>query len=154
MGFPRPLEQRWAKKKELVFDVAGDGSIQMNIQESATAISNDINVKIIILDNAYLGMVRQWQELFYNKRYSAVLLEKHQKNKSTGEYYPDFVKIAEAYGLWGRRITKPSEVEKAIKDMIAYDGPAILDVIISKEENVFPMVPAGANLTQMIGGLA
>ncbi len=153
-GLPAAIGAKVAKKNELVFDIAGDGSIQMNIQEFATAISNDINIKVVIMDNAYLGMVRQWQELLFNKRYSAVLLEKHIRNKSNGKYYPDFVKIAEAYGCWGRKIDKPSDVEKSLKEMIEYDGPAILDVIISKEENVFPMVPPGANLTQMIGGLA
>lgn len=153
-GLPASIGAKAALKKELVINIAGDGSIQMNIQELATAINNDINIKVVIMDNSYLGMVRQWQELFYKKRYSAVLLEKRHENKSTGKYYPDFVKIAEAYGFWGKRVSKPSELEAALKDMIAYDGPAILDVIISKEENVFPMVPAGANLTQMIGGLA
>jgi acetolactate synthase-1/2/3 large subunit len=153
-GLPASIGAKVAMKDELVITVAGDGSIQMNIQELATAISHDINIKVIILDNAYLGMVRQWQELFFKKRYSAVLLEKHVNNKSTGKYYPDFVKIAEAYGFWGKRISKPEEVEKAIREMIAYPGPALLDVLICKEENVFPMVPAGANLTQMIGGLA
>jgi acetolactate synthase I/II/III large subunit len=153
-GLPASIGAKVAKKKELVVCVAWDGSILMNIQEFATAISNNIQIKVIIMDNAYLGMVRQWQELFYKKRYSAVLLEKHKDNVSSGEYYPDFVKIADAYGCWGKRVTKPSELEAAIKEMFAYDGPAILDVMISKEENVFPMVPAGANLTQMIGGLA
>lgn len=153
-GLPAAIGAKVAKPKELVCCIAGDGSIQMNIQEFATAISNDINVKVVILNNSYLGMVRQWQELFNKKRYSAVLLEKHNHNDSTGKYYPDFVKIADAYGCWGKRITKPGEVEAALKEMIDYKGPAILDVVIEKEENVYPMVPAGANLTQMIGGLA
>ncbi len=153
-GLPASIGAKVGKKDKLVFNIAGDGSIQMNIQELATAISNDINIKIVIMDNAYLGMVRQWQELFYKKRYSAVLLEKHDHNKSTGKYYPDFVKVAEAYGFWGRRVSKPGELVPALKEMIAYDGPALLDVIISKEENVYPMVPPGASLTQMIGGLA
>jgi acetolactate synthase-1/2/3 large subunit len=106
------------------------------------------------MDNSYLGMVRQWQELFYKKRYSAVLLEKHDHNVTTGEYFPDFVKIAEAYGFWGKRVAKPSELESAIKEMLSFNGPALLDVVISREENVYPMVPPGASLTQMIGGLA
>ncbi len=153
-GLPAAIGAMAGMKNKLVIDIAGDGSIQMNIQELATAKSHDINVKVIIMDNSYLGMVRQWQELFYNKRYSAVLLEKHDHNKSTGEYYPDFVKIAEAYGFWGKRVNKPSELESAIKEMISFDGPALLDVIITREENVYPMVPPGASLTQMIGGLA
>ncbi len=153
-GLPAAIGAQAAFPDKVVVDIAGDGSIQMNIQELGTAISSDIPVKVLILNNSYLGMVRQWQELFYNRRYSAVLLEKHKKNVSTGEYFPDFVKIADAYGCWGKRICKPSEVESALKEMLEYDGPAVLDVLISKEENVFPMVPAGANLTQMIGGMA
>jgi acetolactate synthase-1/2/3 large subunit len=153
-GLPAAIGAKVGMKDKLVIDIAGDGSIQMNIQELATAKSHDINVKVVIMDNSYLGMVRQWQELFYKKRYSSVLLEKHDQNKSTGEYYPDFVKIAEAYGFWGKRVNKPSELETAIKEMIAFDGPALLDVVITREENVYPMVPPGASLTQMIGGLA
>ncbi len=153
-GLPAAIGAKTGIKNKLVIDIAGDGSIQMNIQELATAKSHDINVKIVIMNNSYLGMVRQWQELFYKKRYSAVLLEKHDHNVSTGEYYPDFVKIADAYGFWGKRVSKPSELEEAIKEMIAFDGPALLDVVICREENVYPMVPPGASLTQMIGGLA
>jgi acetolactate synthase-1/2/3 large subunit len=152
-GLPAAIGAKVARPDALVFDVAGDGSIQMNIQELATAIVHDIAVKVIILNNGYLGMVRQWQELFYAKNYSAVCLEK-KGQKGCMEYYPDFVKIADAYGCWGKRVSKPEELEKAIREMIAYDGPAILDVLVAQEENVFPMVPAGANLTQMIGGLA
>ncbi len=152
-GLPAAIGAKVARPDALVFDIAGDGSIQMNIQELATAIVHDIAVKVVILNNGYLGMVRQWQELFYAKNYSAVCLEKKGK-KGCAEYYPDFVKIAEAYGCWGKRVTRPEEIDQAIRDMIAYDGPAILDVLVAKEENVFPMVPAGANLTQMIGGLA
>lgn len=153
-GLPAAIGAKVGKPDMTVIDIAGDGSIQMNIQELATAKSNDINIKIVIMDNSYLGMVRQWQELFYNKRYSAVLLEKHKDNVSMGEYYPDFVKIADSYGFWGRRVSKPEELEGALKEMLSFDGPALLDVIISKTENVFPMVPPGASLTQMIGGLA
>jgi acetolactate synthase-1/2/3 large subunit len=153
-GLPAAIGAQAAYRDKLVIDIAGDGSIQMNIQELGTAISHDLNVKVLILNNSYLGMVRQWQELFYNRRYSGVLMEKHKNNESKGEYFPDFVKVAEAYGCWGKRITKPSEIPGALKEMIDYDGPAVLDVVIEKEENVLPMVPAGASLTQMIGGMA
>jgi acetolactate synthase-1/2/3 large subunit len=153
-GLPAAIGGKLGRPEKIVIDIAGDGSIQMNIQELATAKINDINIKVVIMDNSYLGMVRQWQELFYNKRYSAVLLEKHKNNISTGEYYPDFVKIADSYGFWGKRVSKPSELEGALSEMLSYEGPALLDVIISREENVFPMVPPGASLTQMIGGLA
>jgi acetolactate synthase-1/2/3 large subunit len=153
-GLPAAIGAQAAYRDKTVIDIAGDGSIQMNIQELGTAISHDLKVKVLILNNSYLGMVRQWQELFYNRRYSGVLLEKHKHNESKGEYYPDFVKVAEAYGCWGKRITKPSDIPGALKEMIDYDGPAILDIVIEKEENVLPMVPAGASLTQMIGGMA
>jgi len=153
-GLPASVGAKVGKKGSLVFDIAGDGSLQMNIQELATARCYDLNIKVIILNNSYLGMVRQWQELFYNKRYSSVCLAKMNENKEICGYYPDFLKIAEAYGFWGKRISKNEEVEKALKELIEYDGPGILDILIEPEENVFPMVPAGANLTQMIGGLA
>lgn len=153
-GLPAAIGAKAGFRDKTVIDVAGDGSIQMNIQELGTAISHDLDVKVVILNNTYLGMVRQWQELFYDKRYSGVIMEKHKHRKMTGEYYPDFVKVAEAYGCWGKRIRLPSEVEGALKEMIAYKGPAVLDVLIEKEENVFPMVPAGASLTQIIGGMA
>jgi len=153
-GLPASVGAKVGKKGSLVFDIAGDGSLQMNMQELATARCYDLNIKVIILNNSYLGMVRQWQELFYNKRYSSVCLAKMNENKEICGYYPDFLKIAEAYGFWGKRISKNEEVEKALKELIEYDGPGILDILIEPEENVFPMVPAGANLTQMIGGLA
>ncbi|MCX7821475.1 MAG: biosynthetic-type acetolactate synthase large subunit [Brevinematales bacterium] len=153
-GLPASIGAKVAFPDKTVITVAGDGSLQMNIQELATAIAHDINIKVIILNNAYLGMVRQWQELFYSKRYSGVCLAKTDKNGEMCGYYPDFIKIAEAYGFWGKRITTNEEVEKALKELLEVKGPALLDIWIEKEENVFPMVPAGANLTQMIGGLA
>ncbi len=153
-GLPASIGAKVGCPDKLVITVAGDGSLQMNIQELATAICHDINVKIIVMNNSYLGMVRQWQELFYKKRYSGVCLAKKNEKGEMCAYYPDFLKIAEAYGFWGKRVTKNEELEKVLKEMIDYDGPALVDVWIEKEENVFPMVPAGANLTQMIGGLA
>ncbi len=153
-GLPAAIGAKVAYPEKTVITVAGDGSLQMNIQELATAITHDLKIKVIIMNNNYLGMVRQWQELFYNKRYSGVCLAKTDKNGTICTYYPDFIKIADAYGFWGKRITKNEEVEKALKELLDVDSPAILDIWIEKEENVFPMVPAGANLTQMIGGLA
>jgi acetolactate synthase-1/2/3 large subunit len=144
-----------------VFDIAGDGSIQMNIQEMATAVIKNIGVKIIILNNGFLGMVRQWQELFYDKRYAATCLrtgalnpDKVKKSKRCREYTPDFVKLAEAYGATGIRVSKNDDVKNAIKKALEIDGPVIIDCIIDSEENVFPMVPAGASLSQMMGGMA
>jgi len=139
-GFPASIGAQMGNPGKLVIDIAGDGSIQMNIQELATAMDQKLPIKIIILNNGYLGMVRQWQELFYEKRYSAV--------KFTT--LPDFVKIAEAYGAIGMRITKPQEVEPTLKKILSMDKLVILDVIIAPEEGVFPMVPAGKATTEMI----
>ena len=160
-GFPAAIGAKVAKPDMPVFDIAGDGSIQMNIQELATAVIKNIGVKIIILNNGFLGMVRQWQELFYNKRYAATCLRtgalnpgKDAKSKECPEYTPDFVKLAEAYGATGMRIYKNEDVKKTIKKALEIDGPVVLDCIIDKEENVFPMVPTGASLRQMMGGMA
>ncbi len=139
-GFPAAIGAQMGNPNKLVIDIAGDGSIQMNIQELATAMDQRLPIKIIILNNGYLGMVRQWQELFYERRYSAVKFAT----------IPDFVKIAEAYGAVGLRITKPQEVEETLKKVISMDKLVILDVIIAPEEGVFPMVPAGKATTEMI----
>jgi len=160
-GFPAAIGAKVARPDMPVFDIAGDGSIQMNIQELATAVIKNIGVKIIILNNGFLGMVRQWQELFYGKRYSATCLrtgalnpDKVKKSKECPEYTPDFVKLAEAYGATGIRVSKNEDVKNAIKKALETDGPVIVDCIIDSEENVFPMVPAGASLRQMMGGMA
>lgn len=161
-GLPAAIGAQFAYPDKTVIDIAGDGSIQMNIQELATAVVNDLPVKILILNNTYLGMVRQWQELFYNKRYAATCLDRRgscsQTCSSPGDscpsYVPDFVKLAEAYGAYGRRVSDPSDVEAALIDMLSHKGTAILEVQIAKEENVYPMVPAGAALNQMLGGMA
>lgn len=139
-GFPASIGAQIGNPGKLVIDIAGDGSIQMNIQELATAMDQRLPIKIIILNNGFLGMVRQWQELFYEKRYSAVKFVT----------IPDFVKIAEAYGAVGIRITKTQEVEPTLKQILSMDKLVILDVIISPEEGVFPMVPAGKATTEMI----
>lgn len=142
-GFPAAMGVKVAFPEKTVFDIAGDGSIQMNIQELATCVCNKINVKVAILNNGYLGMVRQWQELFYKKRYSFTTL-----------YNPDFVKVVEAYGGVGIRVTKKEEVRPAIEKAIATDNVVFLDFHVEPEENVFPMVPAGEAIDKMIGGLA
>jgi acetolactate synthase-1/2/3 large subunit len=143
-GFPASIGAQIGRPEKIVFDIAGDGSFQMNIQELATVANYKVPVKIAILNNGYLGMVRQWQQLFYESRYSQVNLEGH----------PDFVKVAQAYGVEGVRVTKPEQVEPALKKALDIAGPVILDFKISREENVYPMVPAGAALTQIIEGLA
>jgi acetolactate synthase-1/2/3 large subunit len=142
-GLPAAIGAQIGRPEKVVFDIAGDGSIQMNIQELATAVFNKLPVKIAILNNGYLGMVRQWQELFYNKRYSSTPL----KN-------PDFVKLAEAYGAKGLRVTRKDEVVPAIKEALATDNVVMIDFVVEPEENVFPMVPAGEALNRMLGGMA
>jgi acetolactate synthase-1/2/3 large subunit len=129
--------------EKTVFDIAGDGSIQMNIQELATCVCNKINVKVAILNNGCLGMVRQWQELFYKKRYSHVCITS-----------PDFVKLAQSYGACGIRVTKKEEVRAALEKAIALDNTVFIDFVVEPEENVYPMVPAGEAINRIIGGLA
>ncbi|MFZ3114256.1 MAG: biosynthetic-type acetolactate synthase large subunit [Syntrophales bacterium] len=138
-GLPAAIGAQVAFPDKLVVDIAGDGSIQMNIQEMATAVQYNLPVKIVILNNGFLGMVRQWQELYYSKRYSQTLLS----------YAPDFVKLAEAYGGTGLRATKPEEVEKVLKEGLATPGLVVMDIQIEPEEGVYPMVKPGAPLTEM-----
>jgi acetolactate synthase-1/2/3 large subunit len=139
-GLPAAIGAKAACPDRHVVDVAGDGSIQMNIQEMATAVQSCLPVKIVILNNGYLGMVRQWQELFYDRRYACTLMD-HQ---------PDFVKLAEAYGALGLRATRPDEVETVLKEGLAAECPVIMDFVVEKEESVYPMVPAGADITEML----
>jgi acetolactate synthase-1/2/3 large subunit len=139
-GFPAAIGAQLAHPNKLVIDIAGDGSIQMNIQELATAGINKLPVKVAILNNHYLGMVRQWQELFYNERYSYTHLE----------VVPDFVKVAEAYGVVGLRATKPSEVEPLLKEAFKIKKTVFMDFIVHWKEKVYPMVPAGAPIDQML----
>ncbi|NPA95151.1 MAG: biosynthetic-type acetolactate synthase large subunit [Thermodesulfobacteria bacterium] len=139
-GFPAAIGAQMAFPNKLVVDVAGDGSIQMNIQEMATAMEQRLPVKIVILNNQFLGMVRQWQELFYDRRYAATEFT----------VTPDFVKLAEAYGAKGFRATKPEEVEDTLKKGLEADGLTIMEFAIAREEGVFPMVPAGKATTEML----
>jgi acetolactate synthase-1/2/3 large subunit len=139
-GFPAAIGAQVAFPKKTVIDIAGDGSIQMNIQELATAVEYNLPVKIAILNNYSLGMVRQWQQLFYDRRYS----------HSTFTRHPDFVKLAEAYGAVGLRTDKPGEVEQVIKKALSINKPVIMDFIVENEECVYPMVPAGAPISNMI----
>lgn len=142
-GFPAAIGAKIGNPDKIVVDIAGDGSIQMNIQELATVAAYNIGVKVFILNNTYLGMVRQWQELFYQKRYSGTPL----KN-------PDFIKVAEGYGVKGLRATKENQIVKTVKEALEYDGPVFVDFCVEEEENVFPMVPAGEAINRMIGGMA
>jgi len=141
-GFPAALGAKIAFPDKLVVDIAGDGSIQMNIQEMATAIQDNIPVKIVLLNNGYLGMVRQWQQLFYDKRYSHTDMT----------YQPDFLKLAEAYGWLGLRATRPDEVEAVLKQGLEAPGPALMDFRICREECVYPMVRPGGPIHEMALG--
>jgi len=139
-GLPAAIGAKAACPDKLVVDVAGDGSIQMNIQELMTAIESKIDVKIVILNNQYLGMVRQWQELFYEKVYSSTSMENA----------PDFVKLAQAYGAKGLRCTRPGDVESILSKGLKMDGTVVMEFVVDKEESVYPMVPAGGAITEML----
>jgi acetolactate synthase-1/2/3 large subunit len=141
-GFPAAMGAQFAFPDRLVVDIAGDGSIQMNIQEFATVAQHKLPVKILILNNCFLGMVRQWQELFYDAKYSSTCLISN----------PDFVKIAEAYGIKGIRIDRKEDVDAGLKEMIRHKGPVVVNCMIDREEGVFPMVPSGAASNEMIFG--
>jgi acetolactate synthase-1/2/3 large subunit len=139
-GLPAAIGAQVAQPDRIVIDIAGDGSIQMNIQEMATAVQYNLPVKIAILNNGYLGMVRQWQELFYKRCYSCTAMD----------HSPDFVKLAEAFGAVGLRATRPDEVETVIKQALATPKTVIMDFRVEREECVYPMVPAGAPITDML----
>ncbi|MDQ1274709.1 MAG: acetolactate synthase large subunit [Euryarchaeota archaeon] len=139
-GFPAAMGAKVGRPDKTVINIAGDGSFQMNSQELATVVQNDIPVVNVILNNGYLGMVRQWQELFYNRRYSCTFIK--------GSV--DFVKLAEAYGALGLRAERPSEVRPAIEEAVRSGRPAVVEVIVECEANVYPMVPAGAAINEII----
>jgi acetolactate synthase-1/2/3 large subunit len=139
-GLPAAIGVQMAHPDALVVDIAGEASILMNIQEMSTAKQYRLPVKIFILNNEYMGMVRQWQELLHGGRYS----------NSYSEALPDFVKLAEAYGAKGIRCDDPAKLDAAIKEMIDYPGPVIFDCVVAKEENCFPMIPSGKAHNEMI----
>ena len=135
MGFalPAAFGAKLAKPEREVLAIIGDGAFQMTIQELGCLFQNDTHVKVIILNNNFLGMVRQWQQLFFDRRYSFTELTN-----------PDFIKIAEGYGIPGQRVAERKGLEEAINTLLSYEGPYVLDIVVEKEENVFPMVPSGA----------
>jgi acetolactate synthase I/II/III large subunit len=159
-GLPAAMGAAMAMPGKPVFDIAGDGSIQMNIQELATISLNRIPVKIVILNNGWLGMVRQWQDLFYNRRRSSTCLRKQpglcpdcapdSRCKFDKEYIPDFVALARSYGIDGFRASRGAEVEAVLRKGIAVDGPALMEFMVIEDENVFPMVPAGKPLSAIM----
>lgn len=139
-GLPAAIGVQVGCPDEVVFDIAGDGSIQMNIQELCTAVNYNLPINVAILNNGYLGLVRQWQEMFYNRRYSQSEL-----------LNPDFIKLAEAYGAVGIRVTRKDEVAPALERAIKLKEPVILDIVIDKEDNVLPIVPPDGSLDKMLG---
>lgn len=139
-GLPAAIGAQIAFPDKTVIDVAGDASIQMNIQELMTAVANNLPVKVLILNNQYMGMVRQWQEFFYEKNYAHTNMEAQ----------PDFVKLAEAYGAEGYRIKNKEELKTVLPKALTSKHAAIIDVVVEREENVYPMVPAGASLDDML----
>ncbi|MBC7042185.1 acetolactate synthase 3 large subunit, partial [Salmonella enterica subsp. enterica serovar Enteritidis] len=139
-GLPAAIGAQLGNPDALVIDIAGEASIQMNIQELATATQYRLPVKIFILNNEYMGMVRQWQQLTYQSRYS----------ESYSDALPDFVKLAEAYGWKGIRIETRDQLDTGIAEMLAHDGPVLVDCMVAKLANCFPMIPSGAAHTEML----
>ena len=138
-GFPAAIGAWFGHKDKEIWAIVGDGGFQITAAELSTAVQEKSNVKIVILNNSYLGMVRQWQEFFFEKRYSAVYMQN-----------PDFVKLAEAHGVPARKVTKREEIEDAVQFAKETEGPVLLEFVVEMEEAVFPMVPAGADLDNML----
>jgi acetolactate synthase I/II/III large subunit len=143
-GLPASIGAKVGRPEATVIDISGDGGFQMTVQELATAVNYDVPVVVAILNNRYLGMVRQWQDLFWNKRYSHTHFERQ----------PDFKMLAEAYGAVGLAVTEKDQVADALREAITCGRPAVIDFKVASEENVYPMVPAGSSITEMIGGVA
>ena len=143
MGFavPAAMGAALARPDEPVWAISGDGGFQMNLQEIATMVQESIPVKMAVFNNGYLGMVRQWQQFFHGRRYSA-----------TPIWSPDYVRLAEAYGIFGRRVERGAQVDDAVREAIAHPGPALVEFLIEQEANVFPMIPPGASLSEAIEG--
>ncbi|HMQ59963.1 MAG TPA: thiamine pyrophosphate-dependent enzyme, partial [Flavilitoribacter sp.] len=137
-GLPAAFGAKLAQPGREVVAFIGDGGFQMTLQELGMCAQWNVGVKIIILDNNYLGMVRQWQQLFHERRYSSVELQN-----------PDFIKIAEGFGVPGKKISKPAELKAAVSELLSHDGPFLLHVMVEKEHNVFPMVPSGAAVDEI-----
>ena len=136
-GLPAAIGAKLAKPLELVIDVDGDGSLNMTVQELATAAREKIPVKIVVINNQHLGMVRQWQEDFYEENFSGVYLGREN------DLYPDFSKIAEGYDVKAKRVIRKEDVRKSLEWMINQDGPCLLDIIVDPKEKVYPIVGPG-----------
>src|SRR6202035_5726215 len=139
-GVPSAIGAQFARPDKLVFAIVGDGGFQMSIPELATIANHALPIKIIVVNNGYLGMVRQWQELFYNNRLSSVQLDT----------FPDAEKLAGAYGFKGRTIDHPNQLRQALEEAVKEPGPYLLNIRVSQFENVYPMVPAGAAVNEMV----
>ena len=158
-GLPAAIGAKFGCRDRQVVAIVGDGSVQMCFQELVVAVEHDLPIVVVILNNGYLGMVRQWQEMFYKREYSAVRLG--QDRRAANErmaarepgYLPDFVKLAEAHGAMGVRVTRRDEVAPALRAALAANRPVVIECIVKPETNVYPMVPPGAALTDMIHGL-
>jgi len=160
-GLPAAIGAQIGRPDKIVVDISGDGSAQMNFQELVVAVEHNIPIKIVILNNTYLGMVRQWQELFYKKEYSATRLGQAERGKNENikpkkgaKYLPDFVKLAEAHGALGLRVQEKEQVVPALDKAFNHAGPVVVECMVEPEANVYPMVPAGASLTEMIQSMA
>src|SRR5690606_24935920 len=140
-GLPAAIGGQIAHPEAVVINISGDGSFQMNVQELATAVQNELPINVVILKNGYLGMVRQWQEMFLDRRYSHVDI-------TLG---PDFVKLAEAYGAVGLRVERPEDVRPALEEAVKSKRTYVIDCVVEREENVLPMVPAGSAIHNMLG---
>jgi len=138
-GFPAAIGVKMGRPEATVWAVVGDGGFQMTLQELATAVQENIDVNVAVINNGFLGMVRQWQELFHDNRYSSVAMSN-----------PDFVKLAEAYGAKGLRCVHKSDVDKVIREAMAYKGPVVIDFVVESEENVYPIIPSGATAQDLI----
>jgi acetolactate synthase-1/2/3 large subunit len=160
-GLPAAIGAQLAKPKDLVVAIVGDGGIQMNAQELVVAVEHNLPIKVVIINNGHLGMVRQWQEIFYQRNYSAVVMGKHNRLKNERiwqerpeGYLPDFLKLAEAHGACASRVTRPQDVVPALQEAFASPRPWVVECIVAPEANVLPMVPPGASLSEMICKLA
>ena len=140
MGFalPAAIGAKYGTPDRMVIAIAGDGGFQMTIQELGVIMQSNLDIKMVVLNNRFLGMVRQWQELFNERRYSFVDIES-----------PDFVKVAEGYGIKGKSVSERNDLNKAIKHMLTTKGPFLLEVMVAKEHNVFPMVPQGCGVSEI-----
>ena len=160
-GLPAAIGASMGRPDKMVVDISGDGSAQMNFQELVVAVEHQVPIKVVILNNGCLGMVRQWQEMFYHKQYAATRLGqgargKHEKIRDAAgtQYLPDFVKLAEAHGALGLRVKTKAEVIPTLKKAFESDRPAVVECLVEPEANVYPMVPAGASLIEMIQSMA